>query len=323
MPEAKPTAKQFNYLTLVIATLIIALLASLVTFTLYQKTIILTARITDQNSMISSLTKQISAQEAQLQNYKIDITQLHTVTKKLAGNRNEASFAVQMAIYELELLQNYAKTIEYLNLALLHNSNVAIEKKITTAIADLKEISQFNVITKLDELDQIKAKLVTPVTPPAKITKTKSKLNNNKVVNFLNTFVTISYTESTNKPQLFRSNQQHMVEATMLALINQAKSALANKHDGLLHTSITKLKHILATHFDPSPQIKAIASELAELDKLTLNPKTPDLQTILNDLYSNMSSDAVHAPATKKSPESESMPAAKHQTSSPHITAEF
>jgi uncharacterized protein HemX len=312
------TTNQFNYLVLGI--LILAIIA---TFGIYQKTISLEAHVAAQNIAINSLTKHLAAQEEKFKTHKTDITQLHTVTKKLTSSSNEASFAIQMAIYELDLLQNYDAAIEYLNLAQLHTEDLDIEKQISSAIATLKKIPHYNIIAKLDDLDHIKAKLVTLDTTTAKTKKTQLELpENNKALSFLNNFVTISYTDPAGL-KLLNPKQQYMLEANMLALINQTKSALTNKNTALFHGSIEKLNSLLALHFALNNQIKAITAELAALDKLELNPSTPDLQAILNTIYSNMKKDSAPAQRIKKGTKPAAIPEITPETTGPHITAEF
>ena len=319
--EKKSHSKQLHYVAAGLAAM--ALIATAGT---YQKTASLTTKLSDQNAAIGSLTRQVAAQEQNFENHQTKITELHTVTKKLASNGDEASFAMQMAIYELELLQNYDKTIEYLEAAKLYIQDDSIAKQITSAIATLKQIPRYDTVTKLDELDQIKARLINLDSPPAKTHSTEPALHtDNKAMSFLGKFVTVSYSDSST-PKLLNSKQQYMLEANMLSLINQIQAALANRNTTLFHNGIAKLEDLLTSHYPQNTQIIAIKTELQHLGSLDLTPKTPDLQTILHAIYSNMAKNTKHAehiqqshPTAKKHDSQKS----DNNTNKPHVTEEF
>lgn len=322
--EKKPHRNQLHYVAAGLAAI-----AIIATAGIYQQTTSLAAKITNQNSAIGSLTRQVAAQEQIFASHETKITELHTVTKKLASYGDEASFSMQMAIYELELLQNYDKAIEYLEAAKLYVKNDAIAKQVTAAIATLKQIPRYNTVTKLDELDQIKTKLITMNNTPAKTqNKELDPQKDNKAMNFLSKFVTVSYTDpSTPKP--LNSKQKYMLEANMLALINQIQASLANRNATLFHNGIAKLEDLLTSHYPQNTQIIAIKTELQNLGSLDLSPKTPDLETILHAIYSNMSKNTKptehiqQSHPTAKKQDSKKSDSNTLNTSKPHVTEEF
>ena len=316
--EKKSHSNQLHYVAAGLAAI-----ALITTTGIYQKTASLTTKLSDQNAAIGSLTRQVAAQEQNFENHQTKITELHTVTKKLVSNGDEASFAMQMAIYELELLQNYDKAIEYLEATKLYIQDDGITKQITSAIAALKQIPRYDTVTKLDELDQIKSKLISLDEAPTKTHNTPQ--TDNKAMSFLGKFVTVSYNDPS-LPKLLNSKQQYMLEANMLSLINQIQAALANRNTTLFHNGIAKLEDLLTSHYPQNTQIIAIKTELQNLGSLDLNPKTPDLQTILHAIYSNMAKNTKPAehiqqnhPITKKQDSQKS----DNNTSKPHVTEEF
>lgn len=309
-----------------------AALAILIALASYQNISTLTQKLYDQNTAIAGLARELSELQESTKGHHTDIAKLNTITAKLPGNHEQASFAIEMSIYELELLRNYDKAIEYLQLALSYIHDGDIAKQITSAISTLKQVPRYDLRNTLRKLDSIQAKLLGIDKASKDNNKEKTLLKDNKAFSFLNKFVTVSYSDSS-LPQPLSSKQQYLLETNILLAINQIKAALVSKDSALFNSSTVKLQSLLASHFAQSAQMKAIQKELQELQSFELNPKTPDLTPILHAISNSSQTnikpeDSANNEKQKtiaKSPKQNDSPKREPslQTNSPHVTEEF